>query len=89
MNRKKKNERALKRAKARAQNFRALTAMYIIAEKSCDICSHNTKNEKKKYQNTWSWSSSNHEIQYYCNRFIKDFKSGICHMFEDLEVEDE
>lgn len=88
---KKKNEKSLKRARKRAMYFRALTAVHLLADRSCDICKNNSKNEviDQKY---YTWSSSYPERENFCKRFQdQKFKTDkICHMFEpQREISDE
>jgi len=102
MRSKKKNEKALKRARKRLIQFRALTAVHLLADRSCDICKFNSKNEvhdslqNKLYWSTWSrnkgfqwWSSSYPEPKESCKKFMNNQKFKfykICHLFEEREI---
>jgi len=65
MRSKKKNEKSLKRARKRLIQFRALTAIHLLADRSCDICRFNSKNEvHNSLKNpSFQWWSSSYPTQ--------------------------
>ncbi len=94
MRSKKKNEKSLKRARKRLIQFRALTAIHLLADRSCDICRFNSKNEVhnslKNPSFQW-WSSSYPEPKESCKKFMNNQKfkvDKICHLFEERESDE-